>query len=133
MVRYKSIGAFFEELLNKISCIVSSEELLIAEDRLQEISRCFDICDHQLAQRAGHSADGIRAVFAPDDQFAQHGIVIGRDAVAGINMTVKAHTASAGSIKHFDRSGMRTEIVLRIFRVDPAFDGVAFGLNALET
>ena len=59
------------------------------------------------------------------DQLADHGVVVGRDGVAGIDMAVHPRAAPARRVIHLHPARARAEIVEGVLGVDAAFDGVA--------
>src|SRR5204863_5646172 len=89
----------------------------------------FDASDHVFAQRAAHFVHSLAAVSAVGDEFADHGIVMGGNGVAGIGMAIDANAAPARLIIHLDPARTRAEIIKRILGVNAAFDSVTFELD----
>ena len=79
----------------------------------------------EFAQRPLHGGDGFGTRGAVDDQFADHAVVVGRNAIAGVNVAVQPHARAAGDAQFLDQPGRWGEIPRRIFGVDAAFDRVA--------
>jgi hypothetical protein len=118
-----------EELINEIGGVDAAAEVRVLQDGLLEGNGGLDAGDHVFAQGAAHLVHGFTAVFAVGDELADHGIVSGRNGVAGIGMAVDADSPAPGRVIHFDAARAWTEFVKGIFGVDAAFDGVAFELD----
>ena len=73
----------------------------------------------------GAAARSLRSrVLAPDDQFRQHRVVEHRHVETGLDAAVDAHARSRRLAQAENPPGRGEELVVGIFRVDPAFDGV---------
>src|SRR5258705_8511378 len=64
-----------------------------------------------------------------NDQLSEQRIVVRRHEIAGITVRVETNARALGRLPFGNPSGARTETVLRGFRVDAAFDGVAGKLD----
>ena len=64
-----------------------------------------------------------------DDEFADHGVVVWWDAVAGAGVGVDADAEPAWGAVGFDESGTWAEALGVVFRVDAALDGVALDMD----
>src|SRR5260221_2871111 len=93
-----------------------------------EGNRSLDPFDHILAERTVHRIDGFFPGAGYRNDLGDHGVIIGRYRITGIGMRVDPDTMSARLVKHVDPAGRRPEIVVRIFRIDTAFDGMPLGL-----
>src|SRR3990172_7211090 len=80
--------------------------------------------DDELIERPLHSPDGVIPRVRVDDQFGDHGIIIGRDDVLGVRGRVNAHAGPTRRIKRRDRARRRRELFWTL-RIDPAFNAVA--------
>ena len=60
-----------------------------------------------------------------DDQFRQHGIIVRRHSIPAVNSGVDAYAFSARKVHVCDRSRRGAEVLRRVFRIDPALDGVS--------
>ena len=69
-----------------------------------------------------HQAFG--AGLAEHDELADQAVVIGRDAIAGIERRIDPHAEAARHMHGIDAAGRRRE-GRRVLGIDPAFDGVA--------
>jgi len=98
---------------------------LVVHDLEVEGDGGFDGGDVEFAEGALHGGDGFGSGGAVDDEFADHGIVVGGDAVAGVGVGVDADAWAAGEAEFLDQAGGGSEISRRVFGVDAAFDGVA--------
>ena len=87
--------------------------------------------DVKLTQRPPHGRDGLGARWPMHDQLADHRIVIGWDAIAGVGMRIDPNAWATRHAKFLDQSRRGREISHRIFGVDPALDRVAGLLDIL--
>src|SRR5205085_2719527 len=109
------------ELFDEICGINAAAEVGVLEEGELGGDGGFDAGHHVFAERAGHFVHGFAPVFAVGNKFAEEGIVMGRNGVAGVRVAVDADAAAAGGVIHFDPAGRGTEIVEGIFGVDAAF------------
>ena len=79
--------------------------------------------DH-FSKSAAHLFDRFAPVLRMDDQLRQHGIIVGRHCIAAVNSRIDTDALSSRQIHICDRSRRRTEVLLRIFRIDPALNGM---------
>ncbi len=96
----------------------------MGEDFLLERDRRFDAANHELAERAFHAGNGNFSGGTGDDELGDHRIVIRRNRVAGVNMGIDADALAARCIPEIDGAGARGEVIVGIFRVDTALDGM---------
>ncbi len=80
--------------------------------------------DAILGQRAAHTQDRFGAVLAPYHQLGQQRIV---------EQALQPHARPGRLGKAGDTTGLRQEVVIRIFGVDAALDSVPFEMNLLLT
>ena len=118
-----------EEVVDEVGGVDAAFEVGVLEDGELKRDGGFDAFNHKFVEGASHNVHGFGAVFAVGDKFADHGVVVGRDGIAGVDVGFKAYTSSAGGVKHFDSAGRWAESVEGVFGVDAAFDGVAGGAD----
>ena len=90
---------------------------------------CFDWADFELVEGSEGSGDGGFSCFCVDDEFADHGVVVWGDAVAGGDMGVDADAEASGGAVGFDESCAGAEVFGVVFGVDAALDCVALDLD----
>src|SRR5450432_1589411 len=115
--------------LDKAGIYIGVLEMLVVHDLQMQRNGRADGGDVEFAERSFHGSDGFGAGGAMDDQLADHAVVIGRDAIAGVSVRIEPHAGPAGRAKFDDRAGLGSEISRRIFRIDTALDGVADLMN----
>ena len=118
---------FFEVPCDPADVIVAGDEVGMGDDFLLEGDGGFDAADHELAQRAFHAGKGDLAGRAGDDELGNERVVVRRDGVAGVHVGIDADALAAGGIPQIDGAGAGGEVVIRVFGVDAALDGVAAG------
>ena len=74
-------------------------------------------------------SDRILTGFAMDDQFRDHGIVMGRNGVSGMGMGIDAYAEATGQVHGLDFTGTRLEVAIGILGVDSAFDRSPTGFD----
>ena len=62
----------------------------------------LDAIEHHFIQRHAHAGDGHIAILTVRNDLADHGVVIGRHAVAVINVGLCANARPAGRMKSFN-------------------------------
>src|SRR5690606_6949454 len=88
----------------------------------------LDALDDGLRQCRAHACQGLFTVVTVHDDLADHGVVVGRHEVAGIDVRIDAHTGAARGVPGGDASGRWHELD-RVFGVDAALDGVSAQLD----
>lgn len=83
----------------------SRPEGCVVHQRYMKRYRCFYTFNDKFLQRALHPGDHFFAGLAGDDQFGDHGIVVWRNGVAGIYVTVNPYTVAARHMQVGDLSG----------------------------
>ena len=81
-----------------------------------------DAHDRQLVERAPHAGEGLAAVRRPDDQFAEHRIVVQRHLVAHVDAAVPPHARATGDAEVFDPPRARQEAVGGVLARDAALE-----------
>ena len=107
------------------------DEVPGAENLPVQRDRRLDTLDDQLVEGPAHPGDGLEPGRGMDDQLAQERVIVGRDGVAGLHMRVPPHARAARHPDRGDLAGRRAKVVVRVLRVDPAFDGMAAGDDIL--
>ncbi len=87
-----------------------------------------DAFDDELVEGALHTFDGLLTRSARDNELGDHAIVVGRNRVARVHVRIDPNAVATRSVKRRDLAGARAEVVVGVFRVDAAFDGVLLGL-----
>ena len=77
-----------------------------------------------LVQRAAHSIDCIDPRGADRNYFRNQRVVVRRNGVAGIDVRIDSHAPAAWSIIKIDPARRWLKIVVWVFGIDPAFDGM---------
>ena len=72
-------------LLQPVDGVVAVDDVGLAHQLLEQGDGGLDAADHQLVQRAAQAQQAFVAVLGMDDQLARQAVVIGRDAIAGID------------------------------------------------
>src|SRR5580765_4519089 len=77
---------------------------------------------------AVHGVDGFTPGPGYGYDFTNHGIIIRRDGISGINVRIYAYPMTTGLVEGSYSSRRRPEIIIWIFCINPAFDGMALWL-----
>src|SRR5690606_20386628 len=88
----------------------------------------LDAFDHHLGQRDLHATYRLFAGIAISNDFADHGVVMRRYEIAGIDVRIHADAGAAGRMPGLDAARGRRKLE-RIFRIDAALDRVALDFN----
>ncbi len=72
-------------------------KMVISHDPPLQLNVGFDAVDRQLVQGMFHPRNGLIPAIADDDQFANHRVVVRRDAVARVDMRFPAYTKATGA------------------------------------
>ena len=89
-------------------------------------------CNVELRQRSFHRGDRLGAGLSMHDQFADHAVVIGGDAIAGIRVAVDAeHRDRRARLSSLIKPGLGAKFLARILSIDSALDRVAGLLDVL--
>jgi hypothetical protein len=102
----------------------------VLEDLLVQRDVRLDALHHDLVQCVAHARDRGVAVLAVRDDLGNQRIVVRRHVVASVKVTIHADTRAAGGVPEAHRARRRREL-LRILRVDAAFDRVAADLHVV--
>src|SRR3954454_1645470 len=98
-------------MLDEICGVNTPSKIRILKNGLLERDRGLDASNHILAQGSTHFVHGLAPVTPVGDQFSDHGIIMRRDSVSGIGVTVDADAASSRRIVHLDPSRTRTKVI----------------------
>src|SRR5579883_115673 len=104
------------------------DEVRLREHPVVERDRGLNSVDDELVERAPEPQDAFRPVAAVDNQLGDEAVVIGRDAIAGVDAAVHPHTGPAGRMIAADQPGRRQES-LGALGIDPALDRMAADLE----
>src|SRR5580704_3008623 len=83
-----------------------------------------DALDHILAESPMHRIDRFFPRTGDGDDLGDQGIVIRRDRIAGIRMTVDPDTMPTRLMQDRDPARRGPEIIIRVLRIDPALDSM---------
>src|SRR5712692_1465833 len=109
----------------------AAHKFRVRQNPAEQRSVRLDATDAVLFERAAQPRNGFLAAISPGNQFSQKRIVIGRHGPAGIDAVVEANPRAAGRAPRQNLSGRRKKVVLGVFGVEPALDGVAAGRDGL--
>ena len=90
-----------------------------------KIARGLDAADDELLERHLHLVDGSVSIGVPDDELADHTVVVRRDRVVLIDVAIHAHVAAARADVFCYLAWAWRKCVWILGR-DAALDGVAF-------
>jgi len=116
------------EGLEEMGIELAGAEAVVAHEGTVEWDCGLDAFDDHFVEAGLHAVDGLLAVRAKGDDLADERIVIRRYLVAGIHVAIEADSISARGVEAGNRSRGGTKIFFGILGIDPAFDGVSFGL-----
>jgi len=136
-IRYYESGLFFnqfpacatEELFDKGCRVNPAPKIRVLQDCLLERNRRFYTGNEKLTQGPTHLIHCLAAVFAIGDEFADHRIIVRRNHVTGVSVSVYPRAATARLVIHLNATGAGAEFIKWIFGIDAAFDRVTFELN----
>src|SRR5690606_8316561 len=120
-----------QEAFDEVDIDVGADEVAVAHQIDVEGDRGRDRVDGQLSQGAFERADRLVSGGLVDDELGDHGVVVGRYAVAGVAVGVDADAGAAGQVELVNHAGTGREILCRVFGVDADLDGVAGLLDLL--
>ena len=100
------------------------DEIAIPEDPTVQGDRRVDTIDYEFVESPAHLGEGFGPIDAVDDQFGHERIVMRGYGVTDLDVRIPAHSRTSRDFQAGNLSGGRTEVVVRIFRVDTNFDGV---------
>src|SRR2546423_7366554 len=118
-------AAALVEALDESGVELSGDELRVSHNFAEEGERGLDSADGVLGERAAHALDGLGARAPPRCELRDKGVVVDRNFRALVDAAVVAHAGARGHAKACDSTGRRHEVLLRVFGVDAALDGVA--------
>src|SRR5579862_2240910 len=112
------------EPLKEVRVELARNKLWVGQNALLQRYGSFDSLDYKSIEGAPHARDRLRPVAPVRDQLCDQRIVIRRD--DGIRVSSRIHTNSRAT-GHAESGNVprRWHESLRIFRVDPALNGVA--------
>ena len=119
---------FAERLLQEGGGSLTSPEGVVGDNPAQEMSVGSHAEHGGVLQGPDQAATGFVPVLAPGNDFGQHGVVVGCDAVSGANARIVSKAFSLCWFKGIQWSGLGGESVSRILRIEPHFNGVAIEL-----
>ncbi len=115
---------FGQIVFQPVDVVVAIGDVGVADQVAEQRQRRLDAVDHELVERAAQPHHAFDAVAAMHDQLADQAVVIGRDAVAGIDAGIDADAEAARRVEMRDRAGRGHEGA-RVLGIDAALDGVA--------
>ena len=108
-------------------------ELLVAQQGQEERHAGRHALDAQLGERAAQPVERLRAVRAPDDQLAEHGVVVDGHLAALVDADVVAHAGTLRPAQQLDAARRGREVAVGVLGVEPHLDGVAARLRRRGT
>lgn len=108
-----------------VGIVVVVDEVLVFHHRDVKIARGLDAADDELLERDLHLVDGSVSIGIPDDELADHAVVVRRDRVVLIDVAIHAHVSAAWADVLCDLAGARSKGVW-ILGCNPAFDRMTF-------
>ena len=108
-----------------VGIVVVVDEVLVFHHRDVKIARGLDAADDELLERDLHLVDGSVSIGIPDDELADHAVVVRRDRVVLIDVAIHTHVSAARTDVFCYLAGTWSEGVWILGR-DAALDGVAF-------
>src|SRR5262245_66653168 len=103
---------------------LTGSELWLIEEPAEERQRRLDSRDDVFGQRPAHAGDRGRPIFGPGDELRDHRVVENRHLKTGGRARVVSDTRPGRHANLLDPSRRRQELVVWIFGVDSALDGV---------
>jgi hypothetical protein len=116
-----------EEVLHPADVVAAGLEGGVVDDGFLQRDGGFDAFDEEFVERSAHAGDGDLPVISANDEFGDHRVVIRGHFVAGVDVAVDAHAASARRVEVPDPTRAGGEVVVRVFGIDAAFDRMATG------
>src|SRR5579871_3238355 len=113
-----------QPLFQPVDRVLAVDNVLLANQLLEERNSGLDAADDKLVERAAQAQQALVPIARMHDQLAGKAVVIGRDAIAGVNRRIETHAKSAGRVKLRDRARRRLEGE-GVFRIDAALNGVS--------
>ena len=93
---------------------------------VQEADVGFQPCNAVLLQGLHHAVDGLFPGFVPHDELGDHRVVVDADVVVFGNAGIHPHMGRFfRGAQVAQGAGGRQEVLVRVFGVDPRFQGVA--------
>lgn len=103
---------------------VPIDKIRVIHQLLMEWNRGLDALDDKLFKCALHAGDGFFACRGIGNQLGDQRVVIRRDAVVGIGMSIDSNAWPSRLVEGLQPSGVRRKGAGRILRIDAAFDGM---------
>src|SRR5690348_11282962 len=97
--------ALRDPLFQIMDVLAAVLEPAVVHDPLLQRDVGFDAVDHHLGKRDAHARDRGFAVAAVHDQLADHGIVVGRNLVAIVEVRINAHARAPRAFEALHRAG----------------------------
>src|SRR5580700_5590365 len=114
-----------QQAVKKSGVDLRRTEIRIAQNPAEKRNIRFDSADEVLVQRARQSADGLVAIRSIADQLRQKRIVVHGHSPAFVHAAIAPDSGSRRKKQQRDLAGTGKVIVIGIFGVDAALDGMA--------
>ena len=108
-----------------VGIVVVVDKVFVLHHRDVKVARGLDAADDELLERNLHLVDSSVSIGVPDDELADHTVVVRRDRVVLIDVAVHTHVSAARTDVFCYLAGTWSEGVWILGR-DAALDGVAF-------
>src|SRR5256885_2680887 len=118
-----------EHPIKKACAQFAADESFIAQYAAEQPEIGADAADEMLIQRAQRPGARLFTGGSEGDELREHGVVFQRDRPTFIHAAVVADAGAGRSKQARDLAGRWEKIVLRIFGVDAALDGVSARLD----
>src|SRR5690554_1842579 len=118
-------------IADKIGGYVAAPEIRVMNYLKVKKNSRGNTVDLAFVKGSCHSVNGFLTIPPPSHQFSNERIIIRGDDITRIGATVHPYSRPAGWVVKLNLPRIRQEILIRIFRVNPAFNGMAGDLNLL--
>src|SRR5713226_157874 len=118
-------GGQVDATLHEIRVHFAPAEEGVIQDHEVERDRRGDAADLKLHEGTPHTGDRLRAIGAPGNDLREQRVVVRGNDISRVDVGIDPHPRTSRGDKGGQRAGGGTEVLTRVFRVDPAFDGMA--------
>ena len=119
-------------LFQIVNAHAALKELLIDHHFSVQRNVGRDAFNNGFGKCRAHSGDSLVTGVTVSDELADHGVVMRRNEVTGVDVRVDTNTGAAGLMQCCDAAGAGDEAI-RIFSVDTALNRVTLDLNVALT
>ena len=124
--KLKSLFGYHFKTFHKFCSIISIDIVRVVHQLpVKGYGRLYAF-DYEFVQRSSHFIDGLFTRLSRGDELSNHAIVVGRNTVSTVDMRIHSYTVPSWDMQGCNPSRGWPEIVVRVFCIDSAFDGVQF-------